>query len=139
MRSNQLITANRAGIATSSFPNLLLLNGPNTVAPWASIISGIELQAIYNAQIVREIKSRCNNRKRFALAPKPEVEVEYTETLQAELETLATSTKFGERYYYLSAKGRNTFFYPYTQKHYKSLLGRVDWDKYTTREQDDGE
>ena len=122
-------------MATSAFPDLLLLNGPNTVAPWASIISGIELQALYNVRVVREIKARSLDGKRFALMPKPEAEVEYTETLQAELETLATSTKFGERYYYLSAKGRNTFFYPFTQTYYRNLIKRIDWNKYTVIEQ----
>jgi hypothetical protein len=122
-------------MATSGFPNLLLLNGPNTVAPWASIISGIELQALYNVHVVREIKSRNVSGQKFALAPKIEAEVKYTETLQTELDTLATSTKFGERYYYLSANGRNTFFYPFTQRYYKSLTQRVDWTKYVVREQ----
>jgi hypothetical protein len=121
-------------MATSGFPNLLLLNGPNTVAPWASIISGIELQAMYNVRVVREIKARSIGGKNFALMPKPEAEIEYTETLQAELETLATSTRFGERYYYLSAKGRNTFFYPFTQTYYKNLIKSINWNKYIVLE-----
>lgn len=37
---------------TSAFPNLFIINGPNTVAPWTSIIHGIEYQAASVARLI---------------------------------------------------------------------------------------
>lgn len=40
------------GTMTSAFPNLFIINGPNTVAPWTSIIHGIEYQAASVARLI---------------------------------------------------------------------------------------
>jgi hypothetical protein len=117
-------------MATSEFPNLLFVSGPNTVSPWASIISGMEIQALYNIHVIREIKTRSVNGRSFAMMPRAAAETQYTESLQPELEKLATSLAFGPRYYYLSEEGRNTFFYPFSQMSYQRLLKRVTWDNY---------
>jgi hypothetical protein len=117
-------------MATSEFPNLLFVSGPNSVSPWASIISGIEIQAIYNTRVIREIKKRSVNGRSFAMMPRVAAETQYTEALQPELEKLATSLAFGPRYYYVSEEGRNTFFFPFTQMYYKWLLRGINWDNY---------
>ncbi|KFZ20415.1 hypothetical protein V501_00155 [Pseudogymnoascus sp. VKM F-4519 (FW-2642)] len=120
------------GMATSEFPNLLFVSGPNTVAPWASIISGIEIQALYNNRVIREIKKRSVNGRTFAIMPRVAAETQYTEALQPELEKLATSLEFGPRNYYVSEEGRNTFFFPFTQMYYRWLLRSINWDNYIT-------
>jgi len=132
----------KIGTTTSSFPNLLFVNGPNTVAPWASIIRGFEHQAIHNLKIVRHIHSQIHSynhpprsiffrwlrpssdqlltpsTRRYALMPRPEAEAAWTEAMQSELDTLATSPRFGPGFYYLNAEGRNTFFWPFSQWYY---------------------
>jgi hypothetical protein len=117
-------------MATSEFPNLLFISGPNTVAPWASIISGIEIQALYNTRVILEIKKRSMNGHNFVIMPRVDAELQYTEALQPELEKLATSLVFGQRNYYVSDEGRNTFFFPFTQMYYRWLLRRINWENY---------
>ena len=113
----------------------MFVSGPNSVAPWASIISGIEIQASYNIRVIREIKAHCANGSRFAIMPRTDIEIEYTESLQAELEQLATSLSFGPRNYYVSEQGRNTFFFPFTQLYYRWLVRKVKWENYDIVEQ----
>jgi hypothetical protein len=108
----------------------MFVSGPNSVAPWASIISGIEIQALYNIRVIQEIKARCANGSRFAIMPRTDIEIKYTESLQAELEQLATSLSFGPRNYYVSEQGRNTFFFPFTQLYYRWLVRKVIWENY---------
>lgn len=123
------------GLATSGFPNLMFVSGPNSVAPWASIISGIEIQALYNIRVIQEIKARCADGSRFSIMPRTDIEIKYTESLQAELEQLATSLSFGPRNYYVSEQGRNTFFFPFTQLYYRWLVRKVKWENYDIVEQ----
>ena len=102
----------------SSFPNLLLVNGPNTTSPWASLIQGLEYQAAHNLRIIRHIYNCSAESPSYALEPNPQREVEWTESFQSELEKLATSPKYGPAFYYLNANGRNTFFWPWPQRYY---------------------
>jgi hypothetical protein len=62
--------------------------------------------------------------------PWVDVETKYTESLQAELEKLATSLSFDPRNYYVSEEGRNTFFFPFTQLYYRWLVRKVKWENY---------
>jgi hypothetical protein len=108
----------------------MFISGPNSVAPWATIISGIEIQALYNIRVIQEIKARSVNGCNFAIMPRVDAETKYTESLQAELEKLATSLSFGPRNYYVSEEGRNTFFFPFTQLYYRWLVRKVKWENY---------
>jgi hypothetical protein len=90
----------------------------------------MEIQALYNIRVVREIKTRSVNGRSFAMMPRVAAEMQYTESLQPELEKLATSLAFGPRYYYLNEEGRNTFFYPSSQMSYRRLIKRLNWDNY---------
>ncbi len=103
---------------TNSFPNLLLVNGPNTTCPWASLIRGLEHQARHNLRIVRHIHGQSDGSATYALEPKPEKEVLWTESMQSELAKLSTSPEYGPAFYYLSSSGRNTFFWPWPQRYY---------------------
>jgi len=103
---------------TSLFPNLLLVNGPNTVSPWASLIRGLEHQAMHNLRVVRHIFEQSTSDPTYAIEPRPEMEQAWTDDLQPALDTLATSSKYGPGFYYLSKDGRNTFFWPWPQRYY---------------------
>jgi hypothetical protein len=108
----------------------MFVSGPNSVSPWASIISGMEIQALYNLRVIKEIKARSANGCCFAIMPRVDVEEAYTESLQAELEKLATSLSFGPRNYYVSEQGRNTFFFPFTQFYYRRLVRNIKLENY---------
>jgi len=79
------------------------------------LIHGLELQAAHNVGIIRHIYKRCKSSPGYALEPKAEREAEWVESMQPELDRLATSPKYGPAFYYLSKDGRNTFFWPWTQ------------------------
>jgi hypothetical protein len=124
---------------TSNFPNLIILNGPNTVTPWGSLIRGIEHQTVYASRLISRIHKRSTSSPTgaYAIMPKSDAEDLWTECMQPALENLATSTKFGPGFYYLSKSGRNTFFFPFTQCYYawRTLWIReqeyITWDGNT--------
>jgi hypothetical protein len=104
---------------TSSFPNLFLVNGPNTVSPWASLIRGLEHQTMHNLRVIRHVhKQVTSTTANYAIEPHTEKEKEWMENMQTELNKLATSAEYGPAFYYLSKSGRNTFFWPWPQRWY---------------------
>lgn len=111
---------------TTGFPNLLLVNGPNTVAPWASLIRGLEHQAMHNLTIVRHIHKRTAVSPAYCMEPRPEKEEAWTEAMRSELDKLSTSPKYGPAFYYLSKDGRNTFFWPWPQRYYWWRTRKLD-------------
>ena len=103
---------------TSSFPNLLLLGGPNTTTLWASLIRGLELQAAYNLRIIKHIRECLSIYDTYSLEPRPEREAEWTESMQPELNQLCTNPKYGSSFRYINAQKRNTHNWPWTQQYY---------------------
>ena len=124
----------KIGVATSEFPNFLILYGPNTSSPWGSLIYTFELQAQYNARVVRELRTRNAHGNVFAMMAHPDVEKSYTESLYPELAKLSTSTTFGCHSYYANSKGINTHWFPFHQSFYKSLLRKIKWKDYVILE-----
>lgn len=125
---------------TRGFPNLFIINGPNTVAPWASIIHGIEYQTASVARLIAWVMEQRRRSKgtaaskNFWIEPKATAQANWTDAMQQPLERLATSTKFGPGFYYLNKDGRNTFFFPFTLRYYWWRTRRVRKDLYTTSE-----
>lgn len=119
---------------TSGFPNLFIINGPNTVAPWASIIHSIEYQSASVARLIAWIVEQRKPKAadKFWVMPKGMAQVNWTEDMQQPLERLATSTKFGPGFYYLNKDGRNTFFFPFTLHYYWWRTCRIQKDLYTS-------
>jgi hypothetical protein len=103
---------------TTLFPNLLLVNGPNTVSPWASLIRGLEYQALHNIQVIRHIHEQTAVSELFSIEPRSDKVEAWTEAMQQGLDEMATSSKYGPAFYYLSKTGRNTFFWPWPQRYY---------------------
>lgn len=119
-----------SGVATSNFPNFCILYGPNTSAPWVSLIYMFELQAKYNARVITELKKRNSHGHVFAIMPDPGIERVYTESLYPELAKLSTNPAFGCHAYYNNEKEINTHYYPYRSKKYKESLGNIKWENY---------
>ena len=105
---------------TSTFPNLFIFNGPNTVAPWALLIRGVELEAAHAARLIRHIhhESTKSPSGTYRLVACPSAEKHWTDAMTKPLERLATSTRYGPWYYYSSKTGKNTFFFPFSQLWY---------------------
>ncbi|KAB5513419.1 hypothetical protein GE09DRAFT_1162355 [Coniochaeta sp. 2T2.1] len=80
---------------TSSFPNMFILGGPNTTSPWASLIRGLEYQAAHNSRIIRHIYEQTWDAPLYSLEPRLDKEAEWTESMQSEVNKLATSPKYG--------------------------------------------
>jgi hypothetical protein len=115
---------------TSSFPNLLLINGPNTVSPWASLIRGLEHQASHNARVIQHIWQENEKALLYAIEPRIDLEEQWIEGMQPALDKLATSSKYGPAFYYLDKRGRNTFFWPWAQRWYwwrTRVFKREEW------------
>ena len=119
---------------TSEFPNLFIINGPNTVAPWTSIIHGIEYQTASVAHLIAWVVKQRKSKpaENFWIMPKDQAQANWTEAMQQPLERLATSTKFGPGFYYLNKDGRNTFFFPFTLRYYWWRTRRVQKNLYTS-------
>ena len=120
---------------TTGFPNLFIVNGPNTVAPWASIIHGIEHQTASAALLIAWVVTQRRASKAagtFWITPTATAQRTWTEAMQQPLDRLATSTKFGPGFYYLNGQGRNTFFFPFTLRYYWWRTRRVQRDLYTS-------
>ncbi|KAK4076574.1 uncharacterized protein Triagg1_4177 [Trichoderma aggressivum f. europaeum] len=118
------------GTMTSSFPNLIFVNGPNTTTPWGSLIQGLEMQAAFNRKVIRLIHKKSITNPCYTLEPRQEMEEAWTTSMQAELNKLATSPEFGPAFYYLNEKGQNTFFFPWTQQYYRWKTRTLDIAQY---------
>jgi hypothetical protein len=103
---------------TDMFPNLFLVNGPNTVSPWASLIRGLEHQAMHNVHVIRHIRKQAGTSRLYSIEPKLEKVEAWTNAMQPALDEMATSSKYGPAFYYLSKNGRNTFFWPFSQRYF---------------------
>lgn len=123
-------------MATSDFPNLLLLFGPNSVTLWGGFMYMFELQAQYHARVISELKRRNAHGNVFAMMPDAEIEKKYTEYLQPEIAKLATSASIGCGSYYSNSKGKNTVLFPFCQSHYKWLTRKIDWRNYVLLEKE---
>jgi cation diffusion facilitator CzcD-associated flavoprotein CzcO len=114
------------GITTAGFPNLFMLYGPNTNN--GSIIYMLECQAEYAAQAVEWIE-----RDDLAwIDVKPEVETEYNERLQHDLDTVGVWGASNCHNYYRGAGGHIVTQWPHSMSEYRRRTERLDPDAYLT-------
>jgi cation diffusion facilitator CzcD-associated flavoprotein CzcO len=86
------------GIAVNDFPNLLIMFGPNSAAPWANLTTVFETQATYIAKVVRHIK-RQNSRSPYAMMPEGGVQRRFNDWIQANMGPLAIISPNCSNYY----------------------------------------
>jgi hypothetical protein len=106
------------------------MNGPNTTTPWGSLIRGLEMQAAFNLKIVQHIHQQSIKMPCYTLEPRPKVEQAWTASMQSELNKLATSPEYGPAFYYLNERGKNTFFFPWSQEYYRWKTRRLNVTDY---------
>lgn len=112
------------GIATSGFPNLFMMYGPNTNLGHNSIIVMIECQARYIVQCVRKI-DRENWRE---IEVRPQVEETYNQQLQQRL-AQTVWTQAAVSWYKDGDKITNNW--AGTSYEYIRRTRQVDWSSYT--------
>ncbi|RFU74513.1 monooxygenase [Trichoderma arundinaceum] len=118
------------GTMTSEFPNLIIVNGPNTTTPWGSLIRGLEMQADFNLKIIRRIYQQSVKLPYYTLEPLAENEEVWTASMQSELNKLATSPDYGPAFYYLNERGQNTFFFPWSHQYYRWRTRTLNISEY---------
>ena len=92
------------------FLNLILVNGPNAVSLWASLIRGLEHQAMHNVHVIRHIRGNAETSPLYSIELRPKKVEAWTNSMQSALDGMTTSSKYGPAFYYLSMNGRNTCF-----------------------------
>ncbi len=115
------------GITTAGFPNLFMLYGPNTNN--GSIIYMIECQVAYALRHMQRLEED-------GLAwvdVRPEVEAQYNDALQHDLDTVSVWAADGCHNYYRGPSGRIVTQWPHTMREYAIRTGRPDPDAYENR------
>ncbi|NNC98752.1 MAG: NAD(P)/FAD-dependent oxidoreductase, partial [Gammaproteobacteria bacterium] len=112
------------GIATSGFPNLHMMYGPNTNLGHTSIIIMIEAQAKYIVQSIIGL----DNRSVETLEVKTAVEQNYNQEIQQRLQKLAFSEV--DNSWYMDG-GKITNNWAGGTREYRRRLSRVNWDAYS--------
>ena len=115
---------NYLGITTHKFPNLFMMNGPNTNLGHNSVIIMFEAQAKYIAQCVDHLLKRDGKSMEVR---EEEVHTYYT-AIQARLKQLIWSEV--DKSWYKSANGHIANNYPGRTMEYKRCTKKVNFDHY---------
>lgn len=111
-------TAALRGTAVPGFPNLFLLNGPNTILSHNSMIYIIESQVDY---ILQALDAAAGG----TIEATPEAQRAYNEALQRTMRTSVYLTG-GCSSYYLDAEGRNTVSWPHSAMAFRKAVRKLD-------------
>lgn len=113
------------GCSVAGFPNLFLLNGPNTGLGHSSVLLMFEAQF---AQILGVLAAR-RARGARSVAPTEAAQARYVRWLDAAHRTTVWQSG-GCASWYLDRTGRNSTLWPYGVGRYRRLLGRVRPEEY---------
>jgi cation diffusion facilitator CzcD-associated flavoprotein CzcO len=112
------------GTATSGFPNMFMLMGPNTGLGHNSMLLMIEAQVRYAMQCIRLVQRRSAR----SLEVRPDVQRAYNDRLQrASAASVWTS---GCMSWYLDARGKNTTLWPGSTLEFRSRTRRLNPEDY---------
>lgn len=112
------------GVATSGFPNLHMMYGPNTNLGHSSILIMFEAQAKYIAQSIQGL----NQQSLSSLDVKANVENTYNDEIQSRLKKLAFNAVKDS--WYMDG-GKITNNWAGSTMEYRRRLKNVDWNAYT--------
>lgn len=114
------------GVTAPGFPNLFMMMGPNTGLGHSSMITMIEAQARYAAEVVVSARARGYAR----VEVKEDVCDAYNKGLQAELRKNVWGSCVS---WYNLAGAKNVVLWPFTTVAYHLRLRAVDWTAYKVR------
>ena len=115
-------TAALRGTTVAGFPNLFLLNGPNTILGHNSMIYIIESQVDY---IMQALDATAGG----SIEATPAAQQAYNEELQRTMANAVWMTG-GCTSYYVDAAGRNTVIWPHSAMAFRASLRRLDRREY---------
>ena len=116
------------GTTIAGFPNFFLLLGPNTGLGHTSVVLMIEAQLGHVIDALRFLRSR----GLVALAPRPEVQAEYSAEVDARLAGTVWNSG-GCSSWYLDPSGRNSTLWPGTTWSFRRRLARFRPADYDTQ------
>jgi cation diffusion facilitator CzcD-associated flavoprotein CzcO len=119
------------GVTVAGFPNLFYLVGPNTGTGNTSIIFMAEAQVEYLLSALSQMDAA----GLATIEPRPEVQHEYNQHLQAQLQGTVWNTG-GCASWYLDANGRNTTLWPTFTFRFRSELKHCDLAEYRADRRD---
>jgi hypothetical protein len=124
---------NRAlhGVTVAGFPNMFYLVGPNTGTGNTSIIFMAEAQVEYLLSALSQMDAH----GLAAIEPRPEVQHEYNERIQEQLQGTVWNTG-GCASWYLDANGRNTTLWPTFASKFRRELSSCDLAEYRAERRD---
>ncbi|WP_244238122.1 flavin-containing monooxygenase [Corallococcus terminator] len=115
------------GTSVSGFPNLFLLQGPNTGLGHTSVLLMMEAQLEHVLGALRYLDARAG----AALEPVPEVQDAFIHELDARMSTTVWS-QGGCRSWYMDATGRNSALWPGTTAAFRRRVEHFDPSDYVT-------
>jgi cation diffusion facilitator CzcD-associated flavoprotein CzcO len=119
------------GLTVAGFPNLFYLVGPNTGTGNTSIIFMAEAQVEYLLSALSQMDAQ----ELATIEPRPEVQYEYRERIQEQLQGTVWNTG-GCASWYLDANGRNTTLWPTFTFRFRSELSKCDLAEYRAERRD---
>jgi cation diffusion facilitator CzcD-associated flavoprotein CzcO len=120
------------GVTVAGFPNLFYLVGPNTGTGNTSIIFMAEAQVEYLLSALSQLDAQ----GLATMEPRPEVQHEYTERIQEQLQGTVWNSG-GCASWYLDANGRNTTLWPTFTFRFRRELRHCDLSEYRAERRDD--
>jgi cation diffusion facilitator CzcD-associated flavoprotein CzcO len=115
-------TAALRGTAMAGFPNLFLINGPNTILGHNSMIYIIESQVDY---IIQALDAAAGG----SIEATPTAQQAYNDSLQRTMADAVWMTG-GCTSYYVDAAGRNTVIWPHSAMAFRSAVRKLDRREY---------
>ncbi|KAF2180279.1 FAD/NAD(P)-binding domain-containing protein [Zopfia rhizophila CBS 207.26] len=121
------------GVVTHQFPNFLIMFGPNTGAPWANLCTMFEVQAKYNAQMIKHLKVQNSNLvgERYALVVQEAAQLKFNDWIQANMGPLSIVSPNCSNYY-INSKGHITFNWPFHGYYYWWCLRKPNFKDYVS-------
>ncbi|KAF2183904.1 FAD/NAD(P)-binding domain-containing protein [Zopfia rhizophila CBS 207.26] len=121
------------GVVTHKFPNFFIMFGPNSGAPWANLCTMFEVQAKYNAQMIKHLKLKNSKLvgQRYALMVEENVQRKFNDWIQANMGPLSIVSPNCSNYY-INSKGHITFNWPFHGYYYRWCLRKPNFKDYVT-------
>lgn len=100
-----------SGVAIDDFPNFLTFLGPNSLSFEASLVEEVEWQSKFNVQIAEYLLKKNKGSFSYAIVPKAERVVSWTESLRDGQEKHPANVPSCESYYKVSVLLRSAYIY----------------------------
>ncbi|KAI9743669.1 MAG: hypothetical protein M1818_002985 [Claussenomyces sp. TS43310] len=115
-------------VAVNKFPNFLLIFGPNSANFWSNVTTLIQIQARYNAKVIKHLKQK-SRKGPYAVNVKQKVQENYNDYIQNNMGDIAIKSPNCSNYY-TNARGEITFWNPLNGWNYGWRLLWPNWQDY---------